>query len=480
MNFKAAKLVVQDKPYINLSWSCSEALCEGADHTGAGDEEKTSQSDPFLELKALRDNLAGSNKTNKGSAKNTRKRRHYVFILDTSGSMNGDPIETLQETAISFLEMLRSDDLFSVVTFNNTAKLLFNQRTITDLPEVQTSIQQIKAMGGTNLCKGLFEGLNAVQVESDIQNVVVLLGDGCANIGVVKPSQIVSQTLPEADKKLAVLYSIGIGHSYNNDLLNELSNGLSGLHYHLDSSDDVPYVIGNIMGDVQPLVFKDTVLTANLPPSCIEEIQSPNHIDCRKASEGIEIRLRALRPRDQHSINVQLSDDTVSSLPDTLTIHFHGRSVSSDVNIREEFQVVPFDVDDSNPEHEVYYTNFARILFTWKTNVEYSARTEGNLNSLKVLLMSLPRSRENATISQIIEDVDELEGYCKVDEAKFTYVQNSAQCMHGKARGIKKSKSNRIATAYESPLQNHCSADLFRRVSAKKRAKNGLVEKEEE
>ena len=49
--------------------------------------------------------------------------KHVVFVLDTSGSMEGTKLEQTKQAMDSILDQLHADDLFSVIEFSSTAQV---------------------------------------------------------------------------------------------------------------------------------------------------------------------------------------------------------------------------------------------------------------------------------------------------------------------------------------------------------------------
>eukprot|EP01138_Halocafeteria_seosinensis_P014988 gb/GECG01015300.1/.p1 GENE.gb/GECG01015300.1/~~gb/GECG01015300.1/.p1 ORF type:complete len:591 (+),score=82.38 gb/GECG01015300.1/:1-1773(+) len=511
MDFKAARLCVNDQSFLNFSWSCPEVPNTGSTSNGEGDgapgdskpqeveeeSQQTSQEDPsdprearnagkeketgFMEK--ISSWVYGNSSTNKSIEVPKNCKRHYVFVVDCSGSMSDTPIEVVQETLISFFEMLQPTDLLSVVTFSNSANLVFHCRTQADSAELNASVQQIRAGGGTNLCSGLVEGIKAMEPSHsssrEIQNVMVLLSDGCANIGITSPASISAEIQADADRLEAVVYSIGIGHSYNNNLLQEITTNFSGMHYHLDSSENIPYVIGNIIGDIQPILFKDVTLTLLLPPQCVKEIQSPTHLTCQKNSNGVEIRMRSLRARDSHNVNLRLNDAEVSRLPNPLPVQVQAKSAAAGVFEVTKKDVDVFDVEDTNPEHDIYRSNLARMLFVEGTKGNSGDHSVERLEELRGTLAKLPRASENATVTSVVDDLDDLVNGLRNHDlgASYDYICSNAQNMHSKARGLK-SKGGACLSAYESPVQAASSATMSAKVRfkrANKRQTSGTI-----
>src|SRR5688572_30799782 len=53
--------------------------------------------------------------------------KELIFVLDTSGSMQGNPIEKAKETMKLALDNLYPDDTFNVITFSGDTRILFDQ-----------------------------------------------------------------------------------------------------------------------------------------------------------------------------------------------------------------------------------------------------------------------------------------------------------------------------------------------------------------
>ena len=53
------------------------------------------------------------------------RRKELVFVLDTSGSMNGFPIEKAKETMKLALDSLYPADTFNLITFAGDTHILF-------------------------------------------------------------------------------------------------------------------------------------------------------------------------------------------------------------------------------------------------------------------------------------------------------------------------------------------------------------------
>ena len=188
------------------------------------------------------------------------------------------------------------------------------------------------------------------------------------------------------------------------------------------------------------ILFKDVAATFSLPSTCIEEVQLPSQLHGKTTSEGLEIHVCGLREGDSHSFNIRLISTQVSILSDSFSVHFRAQAAKQDAWVEETVTVDPFELEDSNDDHDTYRANIARILFVAETKKDRSSLAVEQLDRLESILSSLPRSGENATISGLIEDVHELRGALATRDSEFEYCFSAAFDMHSKGRGVRKTK----------------------------------------
>ena len=77
----------------------------------------------------------------------------FIFLVDTSGSMSGSPIEKVKETLIIFLKSLPINSYFQLITFNSTFSLI-NQEPLNKINENISNLIKVNsnlfAQGGTD------------------------------------------------------------------------------------------------------------------------------------------------------------------------------------------------------------------------------------------------------------------------------------------------------------------------------------------
>ncbi len=108
------------------------------------------------------------------SANNSTK--NVSFLLDISGSMDGNPINQCKNSILNIINTyLRDNDNISMFTFNENVNYLFTNMSKTlNYDFMKNSINQIKANGGTAFYTGLEKAINCSYVNSWI----IALTDG--------------------------------------------------------------------------------------------------------------------------------------------------------------------------------------------------------------------------------------------------------------------------------------------------------------
>jgi len=105
---------------------------------------------------------------------------NVCLVLDRSTSMQGEKMDMVKSTAIQVLRNLRSQDIFSVVTFSDRAEVIIPAAYDQDRTRLESRIQMIKPSGATEIFQGLEAALNEVRRSLDSKRInhIVLLTDG--------------------------------------------------------------------------------------------------------------------------------------------------------------------------------------------------------------------------------------------------------------------------------------------------------------
>lgn len=154
-------------------------------------------------------------------------RRCVQFVVDTSGSMQGDKIEQAKAALRTFLRSLRPVDMFQVVTFASSVQTFFEKPVAADSANIAAAmamVDRISAMGGTNISGALQQALEASLPNDDAGALlpqIVFVTDGEPTMGITNAQQILALT-KQIDKRSMRLFALGVGDQIDVRLIDDL------------------------------------------------------------------------------------------------------------------------------------------------------------------------------------------------------------------------------------------------------------------
>ncbi|HUU98899.1 MAG TPA: VIT domain-containing protein [Phycisphaerae bacterium] len=152
--------------------------------------------------------------------------RELVFVLDTSGSMSGFPIEKAKEVMSKAIDAMRPEDTFNVITFAGRTQILWDAprpATAENIAEAQKLLSSLKGGGGTEMMKAINAALVQTKPEGPGPIRIVMfmtdgyVGNDMAIIGAVKKNADTTR-----------VFSFGIGNSVNRFLLDGMAHAGRG------------------------------------------------------------------------------------------------------------------------------------------------------------------------------------------------------------------------------------------------------------
>jgi Ca-activated chloride channel family protein len=160
---------------------------------------------------------------------------NLVLAIDVSGSMEGDPIDFVRQGLRQMLKSLEPADRVSLVTYSDSADIVFEALTGEDTKAMDSAISALLADGSTNLFDGLYTAYQLADLhrEAERQNRVILLSDGVATAGIESDAKAVALAQAWARQGVA-LTTIGVGTDFDVELMRDLSESGAGSFYFLE------------------------------------------------------------------------------------------------------------------------------------------------------------------------------------------------------------------------------------------------------
>lgn len=106
--------------------------------------------------------------------------REVHLVLDTSGSMRGQPISQMRQFAAEVLDNLNPEDTFQIIAFSNRSTAFRDSAVPADAGNIETGkdfVRNLKPNGGTNLLPALKLALGQAQEETSSPRYLFLMTD---------------------------------------------------------------------------------------------------------------------------------------------------------------------------------------------------------------------------------------------------------------------------------------------------------------
>jgi Ca-activated chloride channel family protein len=192
-----------------------------------------------------------------------------AFVIDRSGSMEGDRLEHAKSAALGIVAKLDANDHVALVQYDDAAQVVVASLAMDEAgkTKLDRAIQRLEVGGSTNLEAGLQLGRKEVErvYTSGEASRLILLSDGMANVGIVDPKQIASTARDAADHGVRVT-SVGIGLEFNEDLMEAIAEAGRGNYHYVKDASDLDKTIAGELASVQATVATNVEL--HLAPSC--------------------------------------------------------------------------------------------------------------------------------------------------------------------------------------------------------------------
>ncbi len=169
-----------------------------------------------------------------------RLKKSIVFVLDTSGSMEGAKIEQAKAALRLFLASLEPDDRFDVVPFATEPEAFFGApvpATSERVAEAQARVERLIAAGGTNIDGALTLALRGPAEEGRVP-IVVFLTDGEPTVGVTDPAAILAAARAGNASKARV-FVLGVGSQLDTRLLDTLAADHGGARDYVRAGERI-------------------------------------------------------------------------------------------------------------------------------------------------------------------------------------------------------------------------------------------------
>ncbi|TPV95751.1 MAG: VWA domain-containing protein [Myxococcales bacterium FL481] len=200
-----------------------------------------------------------------------RASMNVTLVLDTSGSMTGEPIALLRESCKAIAASLKAGDNVSVVEWDTANAVHLANHAITgpNDPALIDVIDKLESGGGTDLHGGLSAGYElAYNVwASDRINRVVIVSDGGANVGITSVD-LISEHAELNGQDGIYLVGVGVGgNGYNDDLMDRMTDAGKGASVFIHDEAEAWHIFRDSFASTMQVAARDVQVELHLPPS---------------------------------------------------------------------------------------------------------------------------------------------------------------------------------------------------------------------
>ena len=275
--------------------------------------------------------------------------KELVFVLDTSGSMNGFPIEKAKETMKLALDSLYPSDTFNLITFAGDTEILFPKpvpATGENLRKAQAFLLSRSGAGGTEMMTAIKAALEPSDDQSHVR-IVCFMTDGYVG----NDMEIISEVQKHQNARV---FAFGIGSSVNRFLLDKIADAGRG---------EVEYVGLNDDGSAAARRFH-------------ERVRNPLLTDISIDWNGLAVAdVYPQRIPDLFSAKPVVLTGRFTS-PGRATIRLKGKMAGQDY-VRE----IPVELPETMASHDVLASLWARARVDNLMDQDYQGAQSGNMRA---------------------------------------------------------------------------------------------------
>jgi uncharacterized protein YegL len=211
-----------------------------------------------------------------------KRPKDVVFVVDTSGSMEGTKMAQAKRALRYCLAQLAPDDRFNLVRFSSGTDPYesgLRRATVEEVDRARVWVDGLVATGGTDIHSGMMAGLTNLEVTSDRDarpRYVVLVTDGEPTVGVTDAEEIL-RAVAKRNEVRARVFTFGVDEAAGSQLLARMASGHRGESIAVKRDDDLearlPVFFGKL---VQPL-FEDVAMAfTGVPVSSVHPRALPH------------------------------------------------------------------------------------------------------------------------------------------------------------------------------------------------------------
>ncbi|MCR5214267.1 MAG: von Willebrand factor type A domain-containing protein [Eubacterium sp.] len=229
----------------------------------------------------------------KAKAIDTRDRKptNFVFLIDTSGSMNyADKLPLVKKAFVKLLSEINENDTVSIVTYAGSDTVVLEGECGENTDVIAEALENLEASGSTNGSAGIntaYEVAEEYFIKNG-NNRVILATDGDLNVGVTSEEEL-TELISEKKESGIYLSVLGFGSdNLKDNKLEALADNGNGNYAYIDSVYEAKRVLVKEMGATLETVAKDVKLQTTFDSSVVEKYRLVGYENRVMANEDFD------------------------------------------------------------------------------------------------------------------------------------------------------------------------------------------------
>jgi Ca-activated chloride channel homolog len=190
--------------------------------------------------------------------------KRVAFVVDTSGSMEGEKMEATKRALDQCLGKLGEDDLFSIVTFGGYAEPWKDKMVAASRANVDAArayVRKLEPLGGTNIDEALQSAFATATGSEKAPLMIVFMTDGRPTVGETDVAKILARANAGRAEKKARIFVLGVGDDLNALLLDKMSTANGGSALYLKGNSALEAEVASFYDKISHPVLADLSLS---------------------------------------------------------------------------------------------------------------------------------------------------------------------------------------------------------------------------
>ena len=182
--------------------------------------------------------------------------REVIYVIDTSGSMQGQSIIQARQSLLLAIAQLNDQDRFNILAFNQQTRKLFNDAVPANAGNLATAkayVEQLQADGGTEMMPALQQSL---RYKPDNQRVrqIIFITDGAVS----NEEQLFGAIYQHLGQSR--LFTVGIGSAPNSYFMRKAAEFGRGSFTHISDTGEVQQSMSRLLGRLNKPLIRDITI----------------------------------------------------------------------------------------------------------------------------------------------------------------------------------------------------------------------------